>query len=733
MHLIRSLWSAVCPLRLQRCVVPILALLAGTQLGCSARATGAALYPRLAEHSGKKINAVRFSGTGPFSADSLRVLIDTQPSRCNFLGLPFCVPFTSLGREEHFLDLAVISGDVRTLELVYRQEGYFGTQVEPGVEPEADDEVEVTFAIRMADPIILDSLTVTGTDTIFDPDSLALELPIQVGDTFDLGLFAASADTVLRRLLRRGHAYAQVLRNYGVDTLQNRAVASLDAVAGPQVTIDSIIVTGADHLGRKEAIRQLEFSEGDLLVPGELTASQRNLYSLELIQFASVTIAPDSMRPPGADSSRATVLVALAEAPVHQIDAAVGYGTVECARVEGRWVNRSFMGGARRLSVNGAVSKIGISGPLDAGLERSLCRAFQGDTLFERGLDYRFATNFTQPYFISPRNQLAVDAFWERISEPLVFQRIAKGGQIGLTRRLATRSQLTSAIEIERGKTIASPALFCAAFQVCEPTIADSLSKSRYRNALSLTYITDETDVPYNPVEGYILRGALTYAPSWMRSDIRFVRLTGEGSIYREFKPGYVWAAGLRFGNFFQSASLDPIDGRNFLPPEERFFTGGSSSVRGFRQNELGPGIYVQTLKYDDGEPTGERTEPRFVPVGGTSITVANAELRFPSPFLPRLLRLAAFVDAGTINTGNFWDLQKSDLRVTPGAGLRLATPVGPVRIDLAYNPHRRVAGPLYVLDPQSGRLVQEQAMYEPDALTFFERLQIHVGIGQAF
>jgi hypothetical protein len=76
--------------------------------GCGLRSTGADLYPELVEHEGKRVDDVRFTDTEPFARDTLLKVIKTQPSRCNFLGIPLCVPFTRIGRDEHFLNLGRI-------------------------------------------------------------------------------------------------------------------------------------------------------------------------------------------------------------------------------------------------------------------------------------------------------------------------------------------------------------------------------------------------------------------------------------------------------------------------------------------------------------------------------------------------------------------------------------------------------------------------------------------------
>lgn len=707
----RDLWGA-------------LLLLTWLAAGCTARASTAELYPAVVEHAGRKVEEVRFTGAEPFRRDTLLTMINTQPSRCSFLGLPFCVPFLGWGRQEHHVQPERVRQDVASLARFYRAEGYFGTRVTPHVELDGDDAV-ITFEIHRGDPILVDLLEVTGTEGVVDPDSLARELVLQPGEVFRLSEFSASWDQVRRALTTRGHAYAEVLRNFSVDTIDNRAVASLDAIPGPRVVVDTILVQGADNLGRNATLQQLTFRQGNVLRRSRLAESQRNLYDLELVQIASVSIAPDSLQRARGDSSRATVLVQLAEAPVHQIDAAVGFGSSDCLRTEAQWVNRSFGGGARRLAIFGSVSKIGIGEPFDIGAGDEICRAFRGDTAMS-AFDYRLSADLSQPYFMGPRNRLALNAYMERISEPTVFQREAIGSRLSVTRRMGIGSAVALSLDAERGSTRASPGLFCATFQVCDAALVDSLGRSRFRNELGLNWTFDRTNSLLNPTSGYAVRSGMGWATDLLGSEVRFLRWTGEGQIYRTLRPGWVGAGAVRLGNFFRTASLDPA--RNFLPPEERFFAGGANSVRGFGRNGLGQGVWV-TGRLAEGD-TVPADDPRFVPTGGTSVAVASAELRFPSPFLPRLLRMAAFVDAGSLGTRGLQDLATGDWKVTPGMGLRVQTPVGPLRLDVAYNPYAPTRGPLLLIDETT---IRREGTYQPDAPNLLQRLQFHFAVGQAF
>lgn len=701
---------------------------------CMGGSRAAELYPGMAEHQNKEIKQIRFVGGEPFSADTLQSMIDSQPTHCDLLGLPICIPFLRFTRDVQRLNVEAVRRDVARIAGFYRREGYFGTTVIPRAEPlgDSDEDIALTFVVRRGDPVLLDSLTIDGTEGIFDPDSLAGRLPLQPGELFNIAEFEASADQVVRDLQARGYAYTDLLRNFTVDTLADRAVASLSAIPGVQVRVDSVIVLGADNLGRRATIRQLGFRKGDLLRLNRLLESQSNLYRLEIIQLASVVVAPDSLQKAPADSATATVLVSISEVPVNQAEAAIGYGNVECGRVEAAWTNRSFGGGARKLNVTTSASKIGIGGFTNAGLAGSICQAFRRDT-FENKLDYRVAAELTQPFFISASNQLAFNLFAERVSEPQVYQRQSAGGRLSINRRLAARTQLAATLDIERAQTVASPVLFCSAFQVCVPSDFERISQPRFRNTIGLNFARDRTDNPINAARGYLVRSGLAWAAPWLSSEVTFVRWNGEAAIYRPLQRGWVFAGSLRLGNFFRTATLDPERARDdFLPPEERFYAGGATTVRGYDRNALGPGVYVtdSILTGEDGMPVPARSAT-FVPVGGTSLSIVNAEVRFPSPFLRRRLRLAMFVDGGAVGTGNVWNLDTQDLRFTPGMGLRIATPVGPARVDVAYDPYAPVSGVLFHAGSESITPVRDD--YAPPAPSFWRRLHVHVAIGQAF
>ena len=143
-------------------------------------------------------------------------------------------------------------------------------------------------------------------------------------------------------------------------------------------------------------------------------------------------------------------------------------------------------------------------------------------------------------------------------------------------------------------------------------------------------------------------------------------------------------------------------DGRT-LPFDERFFVGGSNSIRGFERNMIGPANYSQRPNIDypnQIEPFIEGTslvdEPaQWIPTGGDYFGYLLTELHYPlSRFGNDKSSIVGFFDVAKV--GFYSEDSNPDsvqaglepfLRYGVGFGLRFASPVGPVAIDIGFNP----------------------------------------------
>jgi outer membrane protein assembly complex protein YaeT len=708
-------------------------------------------FPNLSQYEGREIRRVRFDGELIISEDTLRRVVTTRGASCRALGfLPFC-PF-GFGRTRPTLDLALLSRDVVRIQLAYRDHGYYGTRVVPDVQEAREGRVDVRFRITPGDLVTLTVLEVQGVERADSAGEIARKLPLKVGEPFRRIDFLASVDTVRNNLLDRGYPYAQVLRNYSIDTIADVAEVQLVAATGPLVTVDTILFAGLDRITERTARQQIAVREGRLLRASDLTRSQRNLFELELVDFAAVEVAPDSLQltPDSAqleeDSIGSTVIVRVAEAARYAVDLAAGYGTQECLRASGAHTDRNFLGGARRLEVSALVSKLGAAGAFNGLRDTQLCDAFQldststaVDTTIADALNYRVAADFVQPRLFGIRTSFLASAYAERITEVGLYLRSARGGQAGFVRQVASGTLLSSTFTVERSRTEANDYFFCVAVEVCNTEDIDALKQSRWSNSLNASILRNRVRIDPFPSGGYQLRTTLDYASAVLGSEDEYLRVYADGTMYRRLGGSVIASARLAGGSFFQGL----ISGDGYIPPNRRFYGGGPASVRGFARNELGPRVYVQrTSLSDDGDVTELDVDTLSSATGGTRTVLGTVEVTMPSPFLRESLRFAGFVDAGRV-----WDPAtrqqegcenlSSRVRVTPGVGLRYATPVGPLRLDVAYNPYDPESGCLYAID-ENDRLLPTpiDQRYTPDArggALDLNRFVLQLSVGQTF
>lgn len=729
-------------IRLSRGSRALLLLCLAALGGCAGNGSAKGVSPGFQQYAGREVKKVELVGDVLLPEDSLRSVIITRPTECRILFIPFCIG--SFGRDVYRLDVAALARDVVRLQLAYRDAGYYGTRVQPAVDPvQGGAGVRVRFAIEPGDRVTLRALDVSGTEGIIPSQEARDQLPLQVGGPFRRNAFLASADMVQAELLRRGYAYAQVLRNYSLDTIADVAQVQYEAVPGPLVTVDTVLFLGANRLGERTARGQLTFHKGDVLRAAELDRSQRNLYDLGLVSFASVQLAPDSLQRDPNEAS-ATVVVRLVEAPQYLVEAAAGYGTLDCFRGQLRRVDRNFLGAARRLELSASLSKVGVGWPLDAGLDGSLCSALRRDGIrdsFSDTVNYQLQANFEQPRLFGTRNSVGLLLQTERVSEVNTFLRQSYGGQLSISRQLGAATLLNTTLTAERGRTEAEDVFFCVVQDVCTRQETAPLRSFRWSNALGAALVRNRVELAEGfPVGGYQLRGGVDWATEAIGSDDRYLRLVTEGSVFRQLAPGWVVGARLRGGTFLQGRIGDVSA---YVPPERRFYAGGPSTVRGYTQNALGPGAYVaridsaairesrrDTLGFIDHEGLARRSA-----IGGTQTVVASVELQLPSPLFSQYLRLATFVDAGQVWAPNT-SFARRPIRVTPGAGVRIGTPIGPFRLDAAYRPYSLPSGPLYVFDasdPERKLILLKPDYQPPSGSGLLDRIQFQIAVGPAF
>ena len=206
------------------------------------------------------------------------------------------------------------------------------------------------------------------------------------------------------------------------------------------------------------------------------------------------------------------------------------------------------------------------------------------------------------------------------------------------------------------------------------PELVPSEDQHIRLSTTSTSFTHDTRDNPIDAHKGLLQSEEIDFNSTKLGSNVDFAKLTMQTAYFKNIAHNIIWANSIRIG------LAQPFFG-SFVPLSESFFSGGGSTLRGFPLDSAGPQRPVQVCS------TGSSTTCTYiqVPSGGNEILILNSEFRIPLP-IKKNLGMAVFYDGGNVfpNIGfhDFTSLYSNNV----GAGLRYATPVGPIRIDVGRN-----------------------------------------------
>lgn len=724
--------------------------------------------PLSAQSSPLEVTNLEFQGNDSFPEDSLARAIINRETRCGWFSPLFrlCV----FGVEHELFNERELSQDILRLETFYYIRGFREVQVDTLIRRPSEDTVELSFLIDEGLPVRIASLVVEGADPFegFDP---ATDLPTQVGGLLNAMDLAATRDTLIQRFRNRGYPRADVSRSWRLPT-QSPYLADVifEVETGPHAVFGPITFVGNEELDENVIRQLLPFEEGQEYSALSILEAQRNLFSIEMIQRASIVeavnpagVVPDSVVP---------LEVRITEAPVHYVRAGAGWSTSDCVNGEARWTSRNFYGGARRLQLRARLSNLAAE-PLRGGL------CYQSGVDEFGGVNWLVSAEFSQP-LLGQTASLRTSVFFERQSLQDVFVRQAVGVDLAVTQAIGTNSAITLAYRPQRTDLEAAEVFFCTSFLVCTPEDVASLQEPNWLSPVSVNLVRARTNNIFNPTSGYTVLLNFEHASAVTGSEFQYNRLFAEVTGYLETRPGQVLAARVRGGWVGAGVFTALAEGPDVIHPQKRFFSGGANSVRGFAQNQLGPRVLTVDpaellIAPSDTVPalcdpaeimdltcdanlldSGAFGTPR--PTGGSTVLEGGIEYRIA---VGRRLETAVFVDFGRM-----WTEQASGagnrFEITPGVGVRYLSPIGPLRVDLGYrfrgsedlqvvtsqirpfapgdDPKDRIRGTVgdmkevieYVPSGELA-LLGPQVRFGPSGGFSLSRFQLHLSIGQAF
>jgi len=523
----------------------------------------------------------------------------------------------------------------------YISEGFAECLIDPPTfEYVRPDLVIARINVHEGQKYLFGNVTFVGP-TIYDPSTLRG----QMLDLLRLPYTEARLADIPRRLQTyyktRGYFAVKVDAN-GDPRLADRGMVPVRVTIepGPVYHFDGVTVTGTRKLHPNYVVNRFKKLRGRPYSPETLDKKFREMMRTGLFNILQV-------KPTPVEGNLLRLDVNLEEAKPEEFGFSIGYGSFDGGIAGASYANRDVFGYGRPITTSVEVSQ----------------RGYKGDVSYED--PYLFDTSVALKIRLS-----AITYDFDGYSKFEV------GGRTTLSRQI-TDSYSVSLVASQRH------------VEITDATIKPQFlgATSYFVSAIGFSQTLDLRKNPLVAPRGVVFDNTVDFASSALGSDIDLLRATGRVSYYLSFAPDPAQLEGenlqksdlqkwferslLAFGA--RAGIVYPLDTAGSdtafaIPIDERFFIGGSTTVRSFGERDLGP------------------HDLRGNPIGGEYYTIFNVEYTFP--IYGELLG-AVFVDAGNL-LPDARSPGLGDMRYGVGVGLRYNLPIGPVRLDYGVNPSPR-------------------------------------------
>jgi outer membrane protein insertion porin family len=588
--------------------------------------------------------------------------------------------------------------DADAITALYRSNGFrnveVSTRVENGYQGKSTN-LAVYITIHEGPQWLVEKLDLEGVAEA-DREAVMNRLQSQPGQPFSEANVAIDRDNLLDYYHNRGYSSASFSWSF-TPAGRDRANVRYAVVEGPQRFLREFLASGLVTTNPRLIEARETLSPGDPLSRTALLETQRRLYDLGI--FSRVDMA---IQNPRGEEREKYVLLDLEEARKYTFT--FGFGA-EVAKI-----------GGCQSCLDAPAGQAGFSPRASFGVtRRNVWGAGHIVTLQSRvsTLEERAVLSYEAPQFRgNSKLNLLFSGLFDDSRDVRTFSARRREASVQIGEKLTRASTLLAGFSFRR--------VSVTDLKV-SPELIPRFSQPARIGMWTTNYILDRRDDPTDPHRGIYTTLDLGWASHTFASQADFTRLIGQNATYHRIGASgrFVLARSVTFG------WLQPLKNGTQIPLPEELYGGGASSHRGFPENQAGP----RDLK------TG-------FPLGGNALLVAQTELRFP--LLGSNIGGVLFEDLGNVYSDvrniSFRVHQKSisdfDYMVhAVGFGIRYRTPVGPVRLDLAYsiNPPRFFGF--------AGTLNQLVACSNPTAppancvqtVQRISHFQFHFSLGQAF
>ena len=557
----------------------------------------------------------------------------------------------------------LVQQSVKNLEGIYKAAGFSTVKVTPQVSYR-ENKLAVRFRVDEGPRDIVEKLNIVGNAGMPVERMAPKGLKLAPGQPYSQKLADEDRTQIITQYLNAGYLNATFRETVSlVDKDKHKLAVTYNINEGPRVKTNSIVAIGAKDTRQSFIDRTARLKANTPLTEEDMLSSESRLYEPGIFDWAEV----DPRRQITTQTSE-DVIVKLHEAKPNSITYGGGFevinrggslpsGTVAVPGIPPVGLSKDFKTSEKtfwgprghveytRRNVRGKAETITLS-------------AIAGR------LDQRGGFTFQDPHFRSTNWASTLGISGEHDSTNPIFT----------SRYAETSFQLQRDISGDRTKNLFLRYTYrqTGLTRLLIPDLVPTEDQHLRLSSLTASFIRDTRDNALDAHKGIYESFELGITPEALGSSVSFARLLAQTAYYKRLPKDIVWANSIRVG-------FEKPFSNSHVPVSEAFFSGGGSTLRGFPLNGAGPQRTITAC----GDPNDPGTcSPISVPTGGNQLFIFNSEFRIPVP-IKKGLGVVGFYDGGNVFRTIGFHGQYTN---TFGFGIRYATPVGPVRIDVGHN-----------------------------------------------
>lgn len=572
-----------------------------------------------------RISGIKIEGAKAISEKKIKESIATE--------FPSIKPWT---KKPEFNE-EILKDDMSRIKSLYANNGYYDATAEYTLRfHEKENNVDITIKIKEGEPVVLTVLELDYQEQIGEKtrELIIKSVPLKVNGVFSARSYEATKDVISKLLSDDGYPKVQITGEALVNRKEKWAKASYKINPGQLYRFGSTRIEGNEKAEKTLIEREISYRKGDIYSEQKIDDTQSRLFQLGL--FRSVLIDTDFNE----EDKTADIIIRLSERDFGTVKIGGGFGTEDKLRGQVVWTQRDLFGSGRTLQTSAKASFI----------------------------TQRLQAELIQPYILGRDSSLSTSLNIARDDVPS-FEGTTLLSAATVRKSFKRKYSTFGSFNIQYARIDSST----------RRTPQEESSDNVFLTFFNLGLDRITTDNVLNPTRGTSVSVGLEPSFTALASDVNYLKGIIDLRGYKTIS-NLVFAKRLSLGVIQPFGSTESFD----IPVFKRFFAGGSTSMRGFPFQKLGP-----LNRSND-------------PLGGNSLLIGSFEVRYP---IYKGLGGVVFFDYGNVYERQ-WDFKLDKIKYAPGAGLRYDTIVGPVRFDVGY-----------ALNPEPG----------------IRSVQFWISIGQAF